>query len=92
MLLQTQNISVRNRQNFQALVRLSLCHLSLTHLERLRPPLTRPSSVTLPPALVILLVSTSSVGLWSKDMSTASPPRLTTHLNIQAKHNEYGYG
>ena len=52
----------------------------IANLERFKPPLTRPSSVTLPPALVMRFVSISSVGLWSNDISMASPPRLTTHL------------
>ena len=49
-------------------------------LERLRPPLTRPSAVTLPPAATILSRSGEFSGLWSSDRSTALPLRLSTHL------------
>ena len=49
-------------------------------LERLRPPLTRPSAVTLPPAATILSRSEEFSGLWSSDRSTAVPLRLSTHL------------
>lgn len=42
-------------------------------LERFSPPLTLPSMVTLPPAFLMRVSSTSSSGLWSYDMSTALP-------------------
>ncbi len=42
-------------------------------LERLSPLFTRPSEPTFPPALTILSSSSSSVGLWSNDSSTALP-------------------
>ena len=51
--------------------------------ERLSPPLTRPSGVTLPPAFLIRASSSSSSGLWSADISTAFPSRHTTHLAIK---------
>ena len=74
-------------------------------LERLSPPFTLPSGVTLPPAFLILFSSTwehrnwkvwplktqvgykkksntSSSGLWSNDISTATPFLHTTHLEI----------
>lgn len=53
-------------------------------LERLRPPFTLPSMVTLPPAFFILASSTSSSGLWSYDMSTALPPSDTTQRESPA--------
>lgn len=49
-------------------------------LERLSPPLTRPSTVTFPPAATILSRSGASSGLWSTDKSTALPFRHSTHL------------
>ena len=42
-------------------------------LDKLSPPLTRPSPVTLPPAASIRCFSSSSSGLWSMDKSTALP-------------------
>ena len=56
-------------------------------LLRLRPPLTRPSAVTLPPAFLILFISMSSSGLWSADISTAVPSLQTTHL--QTHHSQH---
>lgn len=46
---------------------------------RLRPPSIRPQA-TYEPALVILLYSISSSGLWSNDNSTAFPPMHITDL------------
>ncbi len=53
-------------------------------LERLRPPLTRPSGVTVPPAFSILSHSGLSSGLWSNDRSIAWPPRDSTHRESPA--------
>lgn len=58
-------------------------HISLRlpiALDRFRPPLTLASTPTCPPALLILSSSGRSVGLWSTDMSTATPEE--THANI----------
>ena len=42
-------------------------------LDKFSPPLTLLSTPTCPPAVVILSSSIGSVGLWSNDISTATP-------------------
>lgn len=53
-------------------------------LDIFRPPLTRPSSVTLPPAASIRVFSIKSSGLWSAERSIALPPRHRTQRESPA--------
>lgn len=60
-----------------------LYYLSPKALDRLSPPLTLPK-VTVPPALVILLISYGSYGLWSLLSSWAWPLTQATALESPA--------
>lgn len=61
-------------------VKVFLYAWSPSALDKFKPPFTLPSKVTLPPAFSILALSAGSSGLWSSDISTAFPFRLTIHL------------
>lgn len=52
--------------------------------ERFRPPFTRPSAVTFPPAFSMRVRSRSSSGLWSNERSTALPFRQRTQRESPA--------